>query len=226
MRHTTAADPRRPTALVVGISAMALFVVLRFVVASNGYDPLPMDVWWDDLVGEGDNAMLLVLAWIPGIVGGTLGMIVIGVLVVGVFWWRRKRADAATLAVSIVVVVALGAPMAAVLARNRPEDSLAESMATSFPSGHTAVATTFAVMLGLLLRRGYVWACGVVWVVWMMWSRTYLHAHWLSDVVAGMCEGIAVATLVWCASEVIRERRALRHRAPLDETEPPRQAPV
>ena len=114
------------------------------------------------------------------------------------------------IALAIVVVVAIGAPMSYIIGRLRPDDSLAETVAASFPSGHTAVATTLAVTLGLLLRRWYVWALGVIWVVWMMWARTYLHAHWLSDVIAGMLEGIAVATLVWCAVEAYRDRRARR----------------
>jgi undecaprenyl-diphosphatase len=124
--------------------------------------------------------------------------------------WRRGRWDAATLAIATVAIVTIGAPMAAVIARVRPADSLAERVATSFPSGHTAVATTVVVVLALLLRRWYVWAIGAAWVVLMMWSRTYLHAHWLSDVVAGMLEGLAVSTLVWCAVEAIRDRRAAR----------------
>jgi undecaprenyl-diphosphatase len=66
------------------------------------------------------------------------------------------------------------------------------------------------VTLGLLLRRWYVWVGGILWVLWMMWARTYLHAHWLSDVVAGMLEGIAVATLVWCAVQAVHDRRTAR----------------
>ncbi len=203
-------DARRAVVLTVGISATVLFVVLRFVVALGGHEPLAIDVWWDGLMLGTLSEAGVVIAWVPAIVGGTLGMIVVGVLLIAVLLWRKRRWDAATLAIAMVVVVGIGAPMAAIIARVRPKDSLAESVATSFPSGHTAVATTVAVILGLLLRRWYVWMLGVVWVVFMMWSRTYLHAHWLSDVVAGMLEGIAVASLVWCAVEAIRDRRAAR----------------
>ena len=156
----------------------------------------------------------VIVAWVPAIVGGTIGMILIGVATTVVFLVLRRPWDALNVGGAIALVVAIGAPMAAVIARARPTDSLAETVATSFPSGHTAVATTIVVTLGLILRRRWVWAAGAIWVVLMMWSRTYLHAHWLSDVTAGLLEGIAVATLVWAAVETGRERRAQRAAAP------------
>ena len=203
-------DERRAIALVVAVAATVAFVVLRFVVALGGHEPLPIDEWWLERMDATQNDVWLVVAWVPAIVGGTVGMIVIGLGLVVLFAVLKRRWDAATVALAIVLVVAIGAPMAAIIARVRPEDSLAESVPTSFPSGHTAVATTLAVTLGLLLRRWYVWVAGVAWVVLMMWSRTYLQAHWLSDVVAGLLEGIAVATLAWCAIEALRDRRARR----------------
>lgn len=207
-------DARRAVALTVGVAATVAFVILRFVVAFGGHEPLPIDLWWHDLMLDSLTNVGVIVAWVPAIIGGTIGMIVVGIAITLVFVWKKRRWDAVAIASAIIIVVAIGAPMAAIIARVRPEDSLAESVATSFPSGHTAVATTTVVMLGLLLRRWYVWMVGVAWVLFMMWSRTYLHAHWLSDVVAGMLEGIAVATLVWCAVEAIRDRRAVRATAP------------
>ena len=203
-------DARRAIALVVGISATVAFVILRLVVALDDHKPLAMDVWWHDLMVSTETDPGIFLAWIPGNLGGILGMIITAVVLVGLFLLRKRWWDAANLAIAIVIVVAIGAPMAAIIARVRPDDSLAESVATSFPSGHTAVATTVVITLGLLLRRWYIWTFGAVWVVWMMWGRTYLHAHWLSDVIAGLLEGIAVATLVWCAVEAVRDGRAAR----------------
>lgn len=208
-RETAAeADARRAIALVVGVAATVGFVVLRTVVALGAHEPLPVDLWWHDLMMSTLSDAGVIIARVPAIVGGTIGMIVVGLLLVLLFLWRKRPWDAATLAIAIVTVVAIGAPMAAVIARLRPDDSLAEQVATSFPSGHTAVATTVAVTLGLLLRRRWVWVAGAAWVLLMMWSRCYLHAHWLSDVVAGLLEGIAVATLVWSAVEAFRDRRA------------------
>ena len=205
-------DPRRQIALIVGVCAAVAFVLLQVVVAFGGRQPLPIDVWWHGLMVATLTDAGVVIAWIPSIVGGTIGGFVIGILVAIVFLLLKRKWDAATFALAVIVVVAIGAPMSYIVGRVRPSDSLAESIPTSFPSGHTAVATTMAIILALLLRRWYVWVGGVVWVVWMMWARGYLHAHWLSDIVAGLLEGIAVACLVWCAVEAFRDRRALRAR--------------
>lgn len=204
-------DGRRLIALVVGIAATVAFAILRFVVAIDDHKPLDVDVWWNDLMVGSRNDFWLVMAWIPGWGGGILGMIITAIVIVGLFLLRKRWWDAAHFAVALVVVVGIGSPMAALIARVRPESSLAEQVATSFPSGHTAVAVTVVITLALIFRRGWIWVVGAVWVVWMCWSRTYLSAHWLSDVIAGLLEGIAVATLVWYAMEAIKDRRARKH---------------
>ena len=213
-------------AIVVGVAATLAFVVLRAVVALGGHEPLAIDVWWHDLMVALTSDIWVVVAWVPAVVGGTIGMIVVGALLIAALIWRGRRWDAATLAIAMVAVVAIGATMAAVIGRTRPADSLAESVATSFPSGHTAVATTVVVVLALVLRRRWVWAVGVVWVLLMMWSRTYLHAHWLSDVVAGMLEGVAVATFVWACMEAIRARRLASATPTPDTSEEPIESTV
>lgn len=213
-------------AIVVGAAATLAFVVLRAVVALGGHEPLAVDIRWNDLMVELSDDAWLVVAWVPAVVGGTIGMIVVGALLIAGLLWRGRRWDAATLAIAMVTVVAIGATMAAVIGRTRPADSLAERVATSFPSGHTAVATTVVVILALVLRRRWVWVVGVAWIALMMWSRTYLHAHWLSDVVAGMLEGVAVATFVWACVAAIRARRLARGRGSLSAPEEPIESTV
>ena len=47
-------------------------------------------------------------------------------------------------------------------------------------------------------RMGFCWSflLAAVWILAMMWSRTALQVHWLTDTIAGAFIGIAVAVLV------------------------------
>lgn len=89
-------------------------------------------------------------------------------------------------------------------ARGRPPDALVATMGFSFPSGHavagaaTAVALVLAFLLPAAERRRWEWiAVGFSFL--MAFSRVYLHAHWLSDVAAGVLLGSGIA-IFWFAA--------------------------
>ena len=78
---------------------------------------------------------------------------------------------------------------------------------SSFPSGHTSYAAATVVALVLLYtrsgpRRPLWWALVALGTAAMAWSRTYLHAHWLSDVVAGAAWGSALALAVFAVAQL------------------------
>jgi undecaprenyl-diphosphatase len=82
--------------------------------------------------------------------------------------------------------------------RGRPPNPLVVTRGYSFPSGHalTAAATAVALVLVLLppgsRRRKWELSAAAFTFV-MALSRVYLNAHWLSDVVAGILLGTAIA---------------------------------
>jgi membrane-associated phospholipid phosphatase len=193
--------------LAVGIAALIAFVVLRFIVPGPGDEPLPIDKWWHDSMLTDRTDLGLAIAWVPGWVAGTLGTIVTGLVLLAIFLLLKRKWDALTIAVAMIVSIAIAAPVAYFVGRIRPKDSLAEQVPTSFPSGHTALAATITIVIALLIRRWWAWLIAVVWIVFVSWSRTYLEAHWLTDVIAGILLGTGAALIVWFIMETIRLRR-------------------
>jgi membrane-associated phospholipid phosphatase len=106
--------------------------------------------------------------------------------------------------------------------RGRPPDALVETVGASFPSGHavagaaTAVALVLAFFLPAAERRRWEWiAVGFAFL--MAFSRVYLRAHWLSDVVAGVLLGSGIAIFWFAALTELRHvavTRGLHHRSP------------
>jgi len=204
-------DLPRLTPLIIGAAAAIVTIVFLWVVISARRDqPFPIDVWWHELMVANRTDVGLVLAWIPSHLGGPVlatvtGLVVVGTLLIRRWWWA-----AITVAATLAVCIGIAAPLARIVGRIRPEDSLAEVVPTAYPSGHVAFAAAFVTVLALLFRHWLWWALGAVWVVWMMWARGYLAAHWLTDIIGGLFLGVAVGLLVWAVVETIRRRRAAR----------------
>jgi membrane-associated phospholipid phosphatase len=99
--------------------------------------------------------------------------------------------------------------------RARPLGSVVGTSGASFPSGHAIAAAVTAVGLVIALlpagpsRWRWEWRAAL-YASLMALSRTYLGAHWLSDVVAGALLGSGIA-IGWPAVLVLaRDRRARR----------------
>ena len=141
--------------------------------------------------------------------GGWFAVGVVPLAVVAMFCLARRYWAAVFSAIAAIASAGAVQLLKHLFGRARPADMLITSDFGSFPSGHVANAVTLSVVLGLVLRSGWVWAAGAAYTVLMMLSRTYLGAHWVSDTIGGLVLGAAVTVIVWTplAARLARERR-------------------
>jgi membrane-associated phospholipid phosphatase len=149
-------------------------------------------------MGHIRNVVLSGVARALNVIGG--GYVTIPVRAVFSLWLafrRRWRALGAWFLTWVATEVLLTAGKA-YFHRGRPPDPLVAVDGYSFPSGHAVAAAATAVALVLVLmpsgpRRRKWEVIAVLFAFVMAFSRVYLNAHWLSDVVAGVVLGAAVA---------------------------------
>jgi membrane-associated phospholipid phosphatase len=94
----------------------------------------------------------------------------------------------------------------------RPDGGLAETLGSSFPSGHTTIATIFSVCLMYSFNNYLKGTRKIVFnllcimnIALVGLSRIYLGVHWFSDVVSGVILGALVSCLVIFISNHVRK---------------------
>lgn len=191
----------------VGIVLIALASALGAWVYVRGPSPFTVDVWWNQLFAAAPSEPLYVFALVMDQVGGHLtAVLIVPVLGAIAIFATRRRWSALYFLTASVGSALLVQVLKHTFGRARPEDILILSDYGSFPSGHTANAATIAVVAGVLFPRAWVRVVGAAWVILMAFSRTYLHAHWLSDTVGGALVGAGAALVLAAAFSRLRAR--------------------
>lgn len=131
--------------------------------------------------------------------------------------WRGRFYWLAALVSSVVGGMLLNKLLKYIFHRARPhfDDSILSLTSYSFPSGHTMMATVlYGVLAAYLFARTPDWrwrgliifSAGLLIAV-VGFSRIYLGAHYLSDVLAAMAEGLAWLSLCLTVVYSVWERR-------------------
>jgi undecaprenyl-diphosphatase len=180
-----------------GVGLLALATVLGALVVFAYPETPRFDHWWNDTIsGARADWMVdfaLVLNWIGGGWVAILGVPLLAILaLVLARRWRGAVFAALCFAASAGAVQLLKQ----IFGRARPEDMLVVSDYGSFPSGHTANAATIALVIWVLFPRVWTAIVGVLWVLAMALSRTFLSVHWATDTLGGALVGGGVVLVL------------------------------
>ncbi|MFT4147649.1 MAG: phosphatase PAP2 family protein [Micrococcaceae bacterium] len=158
----------------------------------------PMDMYWLNLMISSRDSVLTLISLVFNYSLNVISALFFVLAAYYYFYERATKKAIFVLAVfSIRMLLVEGLKFS--VQRQRPPlaDRLVHASGYSFPSGHTATMTCFVVMLSLLYPKLWIKVTGVVLALTMAWSRTYVAAHWLSDVLAGLLCGVLSTYLAY-----------------------------
>lgn len=197
---------------------LGAFFIAGAVIAVNVESPFPqgLDDWWRPLVGQAPDSTfyLTVLPMLFQYIGETQGavltLLVIPGLLAAVGRWRS--------ALFFLSSILLGPLLISQLVKNvvhRPRPAVDETAALysplfitdhgSFPSGHAVTIGALVFAIGALIPatrivwRRIWWGVAAILMLGMMWQRTLINAHWISDTFFGVIAGAGATLLVWWA---------------------------
>ena len=201
------ATPSRRSVLLAALALTGVWLIAALFRIAH-LPPGPVDQWWNALMASTADptahSFALALAVIgTGLPGAALA-VVVGVLVGAVRGWAW---GAFVVAASIISALDV-AGMKTLAMRARPDGAF--GLLNAFPSGHTAYAALLGGVVFLLVRHVALRSLAIVWFITMAWSRTALHAHWLTDVLAAIVAGAATAVLLLAACQGVIRRRSRR----------------
>jgi len=183
--------------MAASLTALAVVIAFGAVNASHRGEPVAVDSEWMAAVLGGQLLPWLAPSLVLHEIGAGLPAFVIASAVTGALLLWKRPWGALYFAGTAILSTGVVELMKNTIGRPRPAEALIDVGFGSYPSGHSARAAMIAVALGILLPRLWVWMLGAAYTLAMMFSRTQLGAHWLTDTVAGALTGAAVALLCY-----------------------------
>jgi membrane-associated phospholipid phosphatase len=217
MRHLTGPrDIRFWAAITTLVVCAALFAAIAASVATTA-PILKQDLQVSVYLHTHNNAVFVAFLYAITQLHSPVGLTIIACLF-GFYLWRAHHHHwTASLALALGGGMLLNTLLKLAFNRERPvwEDPLLTLHSASFPSGHTAGATLFYGFLAAFMvwnmreawARALVVAACALMVALVGFSRIYLGAHYLTDVLAAIS-----MSMVWLAICLIAVRAVAHHR--------------
>jgi membrane-associated phospholipid phosphatase len=190
--------------LTAGLLVFAVMTLTLGEIAEDVSDGEPLtltDVRFSNWLHTNGSPPLTKAMWIITTLHGSWVVCTVAVLIGLYLWRRRQRYWVVALWLSVFGGLLLNKSLKLVFHRARPRfsDAVQSLTSYSFPSGHTMIATVFyGALAAFVIANSKSWplrilsvAIALALIILVAFSRIYLGAHYLSDVLGAMAEGFA-----------------------------------
>ncbi|MCA3555167.1 bifunctional DedA family/phosphatase PAP2 family protein [Aestuariivirga sp.] len=223
-RFARAVSPGNPRSVMIVLFAAILFTGLvalaNLAIRAASSDAVSnIDVSLATLMRESRNAPADELMTVITMMGDTIVLSALALAILVWLVWHKAYRAAWAAGIAIVAAKAFELAMKLGIQRARPTElSYSGASLFSFPSGHATMAAVIFGILAVLVShsmgrwgRALVYATCAILAVAIAYSRLYLGAHWLSDVLAGLTFGVVMMAAFGVAIEAIPPRRIKPH---------------
>lgn len=219
-RFARAVSPDNPRSVLIVLFVAIIFTGLVALAnfafrAASGDTISNIDMSAANLMRETRNAPADELMTVITMMGDTVVMLALAAAIIGWLVWRKAYRAAYAAAFAIIAAKLFEMAVKFGIQRARPTELAYTGIDLfSFPSGHATMSAVIFGILAVLVShsmgrwgRAIVYALCAVCAVLIGFSRIYLGAHWLSDVLAGLAFGAVMAAVFGVAIEAIPPRR-------------------
>ncbi len=194
-------DPENPRSVGMLVSAFFLLITIPGFIWFSGAVALGMPMARADLAISNffqiartpiiDKIMVMITMMGDGPVSGAV-IVAVGLYLFGRKAWRRAIGFVIAIVSSSIFVLITKT----LIGRQRPMELVVDSGTLSFPSGHATINTVLIGIVAVLvahdrsrLSKTIIYSVAATGAILIGFSRVYLGAHWLSDVLAGLLFG-------------------------------------
>ncbi len=219
-RFARAVSPDNPRSVMIVLFVAIIFTGLVALAnfafrAASGDTISNIDMSAANLMRETRNAPADELMTVITMMGDTVVMLALAAAIIGWLVWCKAYRAAYAAAFAIIAAKLFELAVKFGIQRARPTELPYTGIDLfSFPSGHATMSAVIFGILAVLVShsmgrwgRAIVYALCAILAVLIGFSRVYLGAHWLSDVLAGLAFGAVMAAVFGVAIEAIPPRR-------------------
>ncbi len=190
--------------IILGINLISLWVFFKTVedaLSANSF-LIDYDVRISLFMAEHVTPFLGKTAHFISSIGSTTVLASVGICLGVIFLFAKKWRRAGIFIFSITSTVASVYILKEIFLRARPLNALYAAHASSFPSGHAAMAGAFFIVIAYIFARHVkswiyreilIGIC-ILSIIIISLSRVVVNVHWASDVVGGAALGVFLGT--------------------------------
>ena len=193
---------RKPLIL-LNVLSLLLFLFILYCVVSDSYLPA-IDRWVSvhvvSIQRPDLTEVLIVITNFSGVVANMIFAIFAMLFLTYKTWYKDRLFYLLSFSGAFVLFLSIKQ----MVARPRPHSDLIDVINYSFPSGHSTLTMTTALLVYFIfvkrlsssLAKNVLLVVCIVWPMFIAFTRVYLNVHWLSDVIAGLALGVFLVTFM------------------------------